>query len=242
MIMAKPKYKRVILKLSGEALLPPGSPYGIGLQVARGIAEEIKLVTDLGVQVGVVVGAGNIFRGASGAADGGMDRSTADNMGMLATVINSLALQDAMIRVGIPTRVLTSFPIHQVGEPFSQRAATLHLSEGSAIVFAGGTGNPYFTTDTAASLRALEVHADVICKGTKVDGVYDTDPVKNPRAKRFDRLTPLEVIKQKLEVMDLTAISLCMDLNLPIVVFNMFAKGNFRKVVMGETIGTLVDG
>lgn len=222
-------------------MLPEDSRYGIGLDVAEKIAREIKVVHALGVQVGVVIGAGNIFRGEGGAKQG-MDRSVADNMGMLATVINSLALQDALLRIGVPTRVLTSFPIHQVGEPFSQPAAMRYLAEKNAIIFAGGTGNPYFTTDTAASLRALEVHADIICKGTKVDGVYDADPVRNPKAKFFHTLTPLEVIQQKLEVMDVTAISMCMENNLPILVFNMFREGNFRKAMMGESVGTLVHG
>ncbi|MBI4125883.1 MAG: UMP kinase [Deltaproteobacteria bacterium] len=234
-----PKFKRVILKLSGEALLPPDSKYGISLDVAHGIAQEIASVVQKGVQVGVVIGAGNIFRG-SPASSGGMDRTTADNMGMLATVINSLALQDALIKENVPTRVLTAFPIHQMAEPFSQRAAMRSLSEGSTIIFAGGTGNPYFTTDTAAALRALEVHADIVCKGTKVDGVYDADPVKSSKATRFQKLTHMDVIRKKLEVMDLTAISMCMDAKLPLLVFNIFRKGNFLKAVMGEEIGTVV--
>lgn len=239
--MPKPKYKRVLLKLSGEALLPPDSKYGIGFAVSQTIAEEIKTVIELGVQIGLVVGAGNIFRGSQ-AADQGMDRSIADNMGMLATVINSLALQDAMTRAGIPTRMLTSFVMHQVAEPFSQRAALRYLAEGNAVILAGGTGNPYFTTDTAASLRALEIHAEVICKGTKVDGVYDADPVHNPQAKRFDTLAYIDVLKRNLKVMDLTAISMCMDAQLPIHVFNMFHKGNFRRAVLGEKLGTVVHG
>ncbi|OGQ23019.1 MAG: UMP kinase [Deltaproteobacteria bacterium RIFCSPLOWO2_02_FULL_44_10] len=237
--MTKPKYKRVLLKLSGESLLPPDSKYGVNLQTANHIAAEIKVVTDLGVQVGVVIGAGNIFRGA-GAAKVGMDRSTADNMGMLATVINSLALQDAMIRLGISTRLLTSFTMHQVGTPYSHSSAMRYLAEGSAVIFAGGTGNPYFTTDTAASLRALEIHADIVCKGTKVDGVYSSDPELDRSAKRYDELSYIEVLSQNLKVMDATAISLCMEAKLPILVFNVFEKGNFQRAVLGEKIGTMV--
>ncbi|MBI4212561.1 MAG: UMP kinase [Deltaproteobacteria bacterium] len=237
----QPKYNRILLKLSGEALLPKDSKYGIGLDVAQNIAQEIKSIHALGVQVGIVVGGGNIFRGL-GPSQAGMDRSTADNMGMLATVINSLALQDALIKAGVPTRILTSFTMHQIAEPFSQRAAMRYLGDGNAIILAGGTGNPYFTTDTAASLRALEIHADVLCKGTKVDGIYNKDPMKHADSQKFDQLTYLDALKMKLQVMDLTAISMCMDTQLPIVVFDMFKSGNLHRVVQGEKVGTLVIG
>ncbi|PIR24574.1 MAG: UMP kinase [Deltaproteobacteria bacterium CG_4_10_14_0_2_um_filter_43_8] len=237
--MAKVKYKRILLKLSGEALLPPDSKYGISTSVADKIAAEIKQVVKLGVQLGVVIGAGNIFRGEA-AADEGMDRVIADNMGMLATVINSLALQDGLFRANVPSRVLTSFPMHQVGTPFSQRDALRYLGRGDVVIFGGGTGNPFFSTDTAASLRALEVHAEIIFKGTKVDGIYDKDPVKHKNAKKFQNLSYLDVLNQKLSVMDLTAISMCMNANIPITVFDMFSKGNFLKAVSGEKIGTLV--
>ena len=237
--MTKLKYKRVLLKLSGEALLPEGQKQGLGLEMANHIAAQIKEICDLGTQVGIVVGAGNIFRGGM-AARNGMERTTADNIGMLATVINSLGLQDAMLHIGIPTRVLTAFTMHQMAEPFSQRVCMRHLNEGNVVIMAGGTGNPYFTTDTAAALRGLEIRADVRLKATKVDGVYDSDPVTNPNAKRFDRLTHHEVLQRKIAVMDLTAISLCMEGNLPIIVFNMFEKGNLKKVVTGNNVGTIV--
>lgn len=239
--MAQPKYKRVLLKLSGETLLPADSKYGISTEVANGIAQEIKSVSSLGVQVGVVIGAGNIFRGQA-AAGQGMDRVQADNMGMLATVINSLALQDALARAGVSSRVLTAFTMHQVGTPYSQRDALRYLEQGDVVIIGGGTGNPYFSTDTAASLRALEIHADVICKGTKVDGIYDADPKKVAGAKRFNSLSYLDVLNRKLEVMDLTAISMCMDFNMPIFVFDMFTSGNFKRMVMGDSIGTVVHG
>jgi uridylate kinase len=239
--MAKPKYKRIILKLSGETLLPADSKYGISTKVADGIAQEIKSVADLGVQVGIIIGAGNIYRGLA-ASEEGMGRVTADSMGMLATVINSLALQDSLSRAGVPSRILTALTMHQIGTPFSQREALRYLNQGEVIIIGGGTGNPFFSTDTAASLRALEINAEVICKGTKVDGVYDDDPKTNPNAKRFEKLTYLDVLNRKLKVMDLTAISMCMDTNLPIIIFNMFEKGNFKKVVLGNKEGTIVHG
>lgn len=239
--MTKPKYKKVLLKLSGETLLPKGDRHGVCFTAADHIAHEIKSIYDIGVDVGVVIGGGNIFRGASSEATG-MDRATADHMGMLATVINSLALQNSLENVGIVTRVMTALEVRSIAEPYIRRRATRHLEKRRVIVFAGGTGNPYFSTDTAAALRAAETHADVVLKATKVDGVYDADPVKDPNAKRFDSLTYMDCLKKRLKVMDSTAISLCMDNNLPIIVFDFFKTGNLLKVVMGENIGTVVYG
>lgn len=239
--MSKAKYKRVLLKLSGETLLPSDSKYGISTEVANGIAQEIKSVVSLGVQVGVVIGAGNIFRGHT-AAGQGMDRVQADNMGMLATVINSLALQDALVRAGVSTRVLTAFPMHQVGTPYSQRDALRYLERGDVIIIGGGTGNPYFSTDTAAALRALEIHADVICKGTKVDGIYDADPKLNAGAKKLESIDYRYALNNQLQVMDLTAFTLCAESKLPIHVFDVFKNGNFKKLICGEKIGTVVHG
>lgn len=239
--MSKAKYKRVLLKLSGETLLPSDSKYGISTEVANGIAQEIKSVVSLGVQVGVVIGAGNIFRGHT-AAGQGMDRVQADNMGMLATVINSLALQDALLRAGLSTRVLTAFPMHQVGTPYSQRDALRYLERGDVIIIGGGTGNPYFSTDTAAALRALEIHADVICKGTKVDGIYDADPKLNANAKKLESIDYHYALSNQLQVMDLTAFTLCAESKLPIHVFDVFKTGNFKKLICGEKIGTVVHG
>jgi len=232
------KYKRVLLKLSGEAISGEDH-FGIKPETVTELAKEIKDVASLGVQIAIVIGGGNIFRGLSDSAKD-MDRSTADYMGMLATVINSLALQDALEHQGTPTRVMTAFPMQSIGEPYIRRRALRHLEKGRIVIFAGGTGNPYFSTDTAASLRAMEIHTDVILKGTKVDGVYDSDPVKNPKAVKFDKLSYLEVLKHGLKVMDATSISMCMDNNMPVVVFDLFNKGNLKKVAQGEKIGTMV--
>ena len=231
-------YKRVLLKLSGEALLGK-QPSGVDPQVANFIAEEIKSVSDLKVQICIVIGGGNIFRGLE-ASSHGMDRTSADYMGMLATVINSLALQSALEMRGIPTRVQSSIAMHQIAEPFIQRKAVRHLEKGRIVIFAGGTGNPYFSTDTAASLRAMEIKADVIMKATKVDGVYDCDPVKNKNAIMYKKISYIDVLTKNLKVMDATAISLCRDNFLPIVVFNMQRKGNIRRAICGEKIGTYV--
>ena len=232
-------YKRIVLKLSGEALQGKLG-YGVDPKVASSIAGEIADVHGLGVEVACVIGAGNIFRGVP-AARAGMDRATADYIGMLATIINSLALQDALEKQGVPTRVQSAIEIHQLAEPYIRRRAVRHLEKGRVVIFAGGTGNPYFTTDTAAALRAIEIGADSILKATKVDGVYDRDPEKDRRAKKFTQLSYMEVLKRRLEVMDSTAISLCMDNHLPIVVFNLTQRGNIRRVVMGERIGTRVE-
>jgi len=233
-------YKRILLKLSGEALMGD-QPYGIDPAVATRIAQDVAEIQSLGVQTGVVIGGGNIFRGLAASARG-MDRSTGDYMGMLATVINALALQDALEHNGVPTRVLTAIEMRQVAEPFIRRRAVRHLEKGRVVVFAAGTGNPYFTTDTAAALRAMEMKAEVILKGTKVDGIYTADPVKFPEATRYDRISYLQVLQERLQVMDATAVSLCMDNKLPIVVFNLKTPGNIRRVVMGEKIGTKVSG
>lgn len=237
----KPKYKRIMLKLGGESLMDPKVRYGISLPIVKKLSEEIKEVHELGVETAIVLGGGNIFRGLSKEAKE-IDRTTADYMGMLATVINSMALQDVLEKAGVFTRVLSSLGMQQIAEPYIRRRALRHLEKGRVIIFAGGTGNPYFSTDTAASLRANEIHAEVILKGTKVDGVYDADPEKEPAAKRFDSLNYIDVLKKKLKVMDATAISMCMENELPIVVFNMFEKGNLCKVVCGEKIGTIVHG
>ena len=238
--MAKPKYHRILLKLSGEALLGDQS-CGIDPAMLRSIAEEIRAVREAGIEVGVVVGGGNIFRGLA-AAQQGMDRVSADYMGMLATVVNALALQDALEKTGVLTRVQTAIEMNEVAEPYIRRRATRHLEKGRVVIFAGGTGNPYFTTDTAASLRAIEIGADVILKGTKVDGVYDADPMKDANAKRYRRLQYIDVLNGRLKVMDATAISLCMENRLPIVVFNIRQKGNLIKIAMGDAVGTLVEG
>jgi uridylate kinase len=233
-----PHYKRILLKLSGEALMGD-QPYGIDPAVATRIAQDVAEIQSLGVQTAVVIGGGNIFRGLAASARG-MDRSTGDYMGMLATVINALALQDALEKNGVPTRVLTAIEMRAVAEPFIRRRAVRHLEKGRVVVFAAGTGNPYFTTDTAAALRAMEMKAEVILKATKVDGIYTADPVKHPDATRYDRISYLQVLQERLQVMDATAISLCMDNKLPILVFNMKTQGNIRRVVMGEAIGTIV--
>src|SRR5688572_30737087 len=227
----KPIFHRIILKLSGEALLGEKT-FGIDRKFTDYLANEIKGVHGLGVQVGAVVGGGNIFRGVSDAAQG-MDRVTADHMGMLATIINALALQDALERVGVVTRVLSAIEMREVAEPFIRRRAIRHLEKKRVTIFAGGTGNPYFSTDTAAALRAMEIKAEVLFKGTKVDGIYDADPMKEPKARKFDTLTYLDVLKKDLKVMDATAISLCRDNNLPIVVYNLRQAGTLRRIVQG---------
>ena len=236
--MAVPAYRRVLLKLSGEALLGERS-YGIDPPVADQIALEVGDVQRLGVEVAIVIGGGNIFRGLAASARG-MDRTTADNMGMLATVMNALALSDALERHGAATRVLTAIEMRTVAEPFIRRRAIRHLEKGRVVLFAAGTGNPYFTTDTAAALRAMEVRADVIMKATKVDGVFTADPAVDPSATRLDSLSHHEVLERRLNVMDTTAISLCMDNQLPIVVFNLKTPGNVRRAVMGEPVGSVV--
>lgn len=238
--MPKLKYHRILLKLSGEALMGDLS-YGLDPAALRRIAEEIRDVKEAGTQIGVVIGAGNIFRGAPASQDG-FDRVSADYMGMLATVINSLALQDALQKIGVHTRVQTAIEMQEVAEPYIRQRAMRHLEKGRVVIFAAGTGNPYFTTDTAASLRAVEIEADVLLKGTKVDGVYDADPMKDAHAKRYERLEYIQVLNGRLEVMDATAISLCMENKLPIIVFNVQQRGNLMKIVAGEPIGTLVEG
>ncbi|MEA2108529.1 MAG: UMP kinase [Pseudomonadota bacterium] len=231
-------YQRVLLKLSGEALMGERT-YGIDEATIRSFAEEIRDVHDLGIEIAIVIGAGNIFRGVP-AASSGMDRVAADYMGMLATVINGLALQDALEQLGVYTRVLSAISMQEVAEPYIRRRAVRHLEKGRVVIFVAGTGNPYFTTDTAASLRAMEIQADIIIKATKVDGVYDRDPLKYDDAVKYDELTYLHVLQKGLKVMDATAISLCMDNHLPILVFSLTKKGNIKKAVCGESIGTFV--
>ena len=231
-------YTRVLLKLSGEALMGE-SQYGIDPDVATRIASEVADIQSAGVQTAIVIGGGTIFRGVAASAKG-MDRSTADYMGMLATVMNALALQDALEQQGVATRVLSAIEMRAVSEPFIRRRAIRHLEKGRVVVFAAGTGNPYFTTDTAAALRAMEVKAEVILKATKVDGIYTADPVNDPTATRYERISYLQVLQDRLQVMDATAISLCMDNKLPIVVFNLRTPGNVRRVVAGEPVGTTV--
>ena len=238
--MGTPYYKRVLLKLSGEALAGDQG-YGIDPQTITTIAAEIKEVVAAGAQLAVVIGGGNIFRGLA-ASSKGMDRASADYMGMLATMINSLAMQDALEKIGVDTRVQSAIAMQEVAEPYIRRRAMRHLEKGRVVIFGAGTGNPYFTTDTAASLRAMEIGADVILKGTKVDGVYSADPKKDPTAQKYPRLTYLEVLKKGLQVMDATATSLCMDNSLPIIVFDITTYGNIEKVVCGEEIGTVVKG
>ncbi len=236
--MPEPAYRRVLLKLSGEALMG-GRDYGIDPVVAEQIASEVSEVRRLGVELAIVIGGGNIFRGLA-ATSTGMDRATADNMGMLATVMNALALSDALERHDTVTRVLTAIEMRTVAEPFIRRRAIRHLEKGRVVLFAAGTGNPYFTTDTAAALRAMEIRADVIMKATKVDGIFTADPVIDPDATRLDTLSHQELLERRLRVMDATAISLCMDNELPIVVFNLTTPGNVRRAVMGEAIGSTV--
>jgi uridylate kinase len=233
-----PVYRRILLKLSGEALMGD-QPYGIDPAVAARIATEIAEIQQAGVETAVVIGGGNIFRGVAASARG-MDRATGDYMGMLATVINALALQDALEHHGVLTRVVTAIEMRAVAEPFIRRRAIRHLEKGRVVVFAAGTGNPYFTTDTAAALRAMEIKADVIFKATKVDGIYTADPMLHPDATKLDSISYLKVIEQGLKVMDATAITLCMDNRLPIVVFNLRTPGNLRRAVMGEAVGSVV--
>ena len=236
----KAAFKRVILKLSGEAM-QGAKKHGIDLKVCTSLAKEIKEIKSLGVQVALIVGGGNIFRGETQSNVMGIDRSVADYMGMLATVINGLALQDALEKIGVPTRVLTAIEMHEVAEPYIRRRAVRHLEKGRVIVFVAGTGNPYFTTDTTAALRAKEINADVILKATKVDGVYSADPHKVKGAKKFSRVKYIDVLKKRLKFMDATAISLCMDNNLPIIIFNFTKPGNIKRVIQGEKIGTIVN-
>jgi len=236
--LTMPRFKRILLKLSGEALMGDQS-FGISPDVIKYVAEEIRLAFDLGVQIAIVVGGGNIFRGVA-AASYGMDRVSADRMGMLATVINSLALQDALEEKRIMTRVQTAISMHEVAEPFIVRKAIRHLEKGRVVIFAAGTGNPYFTTDTAAVLRAQEIRAEILLKATKVEGLYDSDPVVDKDAKFIKRISYMEVIEKQLHVMDMTAISLAMDNKLPLVVFNLTNKGNIKKVICGEPIGTQI--
>src|SRR5512132_1895623 len=236
--MSTPAFKRVLLKLSGEALAS-GQGFGVDNTRIHEVAAELRDVHALGVQIAIVVGGGNFFRGVAEQARD-MDRVSADHMGMLATVINALALQDALEKQGVYTRVQTAIEMNQVAEPFIRRRAMRHLEKGRVVIFAGGTGNPYFSTDTAASLRAMEIKADVILKATKVDGIYDADPMKVDGARKFNQISYMEVLKRGLKVMDSTAISLCKDNNLPIIIFNLNQHGNIRKVVLGEKIGSLV--
>ena len=238
--MKRTRYKRIILKISGEVLTGEGD-YGIDSEVICQIAQEVKEVKNLGVEVAIVIGGGNIFRGMAASAKG-MDRASADYMGMLATVMNGLALQDALEKIDVYTRVQTAIEMRQIAEPYIRRRAIRHLEKGRVVIFAGGTGNPYFTTDTTASLRAMEIEAEVILKGTKVDGIYDADPLLHKRAQKYDELTYLEVLKKQLKVMDATAISLCLDNRIPIIVFNLKKKGNIKRVVLGERVGTKVRG
>jgi uridylate kinase len=238
--MKKTRYKRILLKISGEILTGKGN-FGIDPKVMQQIAREIQEVKSLGVEVAIVIGGGNIFRGMV-ASSKGMDRASADYMGMLATVMNAIALQDALEKIDVPTRVQTAIEMREVAEPYIRRRAIRHLEKGRVVIFAGGTGNPYFTTDTTASLRAMEIGAEVILKATKVDGIYDADPLLNKRARKFDELTYLDVLKKQLKVMDATAISLCMDHQIPIIVFSLKKKGNVKRVILGEKVGTKVRG
>ncbi|MCX6133615.1 MAG: UMP kinase [Ignavibacteriales bacterium] len=236
--MEKARYKRVLLKLSGESLM--GSrDYGIDSNVVSDFAEEIRGIKELGVEIGIVIGGGNIYRGIDNSADG-IDKVTGDHMGMLATVINALALQNALEKHGLYTRCQTAINMERIAEPFIRRRAIRHLEKGRIVIFAAGTGNPYFTTDTAAALRAIEIEADVILKGTRVDGVYDSDPEKNAAAIRIPEISYLDVLKKDLRVMDLTAITLCKENKLPIIIFNMNTPGNLRRIILGENVGSKV--
>jgi uridylate kinase len=234
----KPRYRRILLKLSGEAL-GDQSGCGINPDAIHDMARQVREVREMDVEVVIVVGGGNIFRGLTG-SEKGMERATGDYMGMLGTVINALALQDALEKQGVPTRVQSAITMSQVAEPFIRRRAVRHLEKGRVVIFGGGTGNPYFSTDTTAALRAAEIGADVILKATKVDGIYDSDPKKNPQARRFEKITYLEALQRQLKVMDSTAFSLCLDNKMPIIVFDMFGKDNLSRVVRGDTVGTLV--
>ena len=237
--MQPSRYKKVLVKISGEALMGEHD-YGISPDMLKYVAEEVRSIFDLGVQLAIVVGGGNIFRGVA-ASSFGMDRASADHMGMLATVINSLALQSALEKVGIQTRTQTAISMHEVAEPYIRRRAVRHLEKKRVVIFAAGTGNPYFTTDTAAVLRAQEIHAELLLKATKVDGLYDYDPAVNRKAKMIREITYMEVLERRLKVMDMTAISLAMDNNLPLAVFNLKQKGNLRKVICGEKVGTMIN-
>ncbi|AGH94354.1 UMP kinase [Pseudobdellovibrio exovorus] len=236
--MKKSIYKRILLKLSGEALAG-NQGTGINTTVIQQIAQDIKLAHETGVEIGLVIGGGNIFRGIAASAQG-MDRASSDYMGMLATCINSLALQDALEKAGVPTRVQSAIEMAEIAEPYIRRRAVRHLEKNRIVIFAAGTGNPYFTTDTAASLRAMEINAEVLMKATKVDGIYDKDPAKHADAKRYDKISYIDVLNQGLQVMDSTAISLCMDNKLPIMTFDLAKPGNILKAVQGENIGTIV--
>lgn len=236
----EPKFKRILLKLSGEALVGEQG-YGIDPEIMNRIASEVKEVYDLGVQVAIVIGGGNIFRGVATSAHG-IDRASADYMGMLATVINALALQDYLEKKGVMTRVQSAIEMRELAESYIRRRAIRHLEKGRVVIFAAGTGNPYFTTDTAAALRAMEIGAEIILKATKVDGIYSSDPLKDSEAQRLDKLSYIEIINKGLKIMDATAISLCMDNKLPIVVFNLHKKGNIKRIVLGESIGSTVRG
>ncbi len=240
MSQLKPAYKRILLKLSGESLLGKLS-FGISLETTRAIAKEIKEIHDLDLQIAIMIGGGNIFRGICG-TEAGMDRASADYMGLLATIINGIALQDAIEKEGITTRHVSAIEIKAVAEPFVRRKVNRHLEKGRIVIFSAGIGSPYFTTDTAAALRALEIKAQVILKATKVDGVYSADPLKHPEAKKFISIKYIDVIKENLEVMDTTAISLCKENSLPIIVFSLLEKGNIKKAVLGHEIGTLISG
>lgn len=234
----KPAFKRILLKLSGEALSGKQG-FGVDLEVLKELSENLKEIVDLGVEVAIVIGGGNIFRGMQ-ASESGMDRASADYMGMLATVMNALAIQDSLEKIGVFTRVQSAIEMQEVAEPYIRRKATRHLEKGRVVIFAAGTGNPFFTTDTAAALRACEIGAGVLMKATKVDGIYDADPKKNPKAKMFDQLTYIDVLNKGLQIMDSTAISLCMDHELPVLVFNMTKPGAMRDAVMGKKTGTLI--
>lgn len=238
--MAEAKVQRILLKLSGEALMGP-ERHGIDRAAVETVAEEVVEIHALGVSVALVVGGGNIFRGNEGEALG-LDRVTADHMGMLATVINGLALQDALERKGVSTRLQTAIAMHAIAEPYIRRRAVRHLEKGRIVIFAAGTGNPYFTTDSAAALRAIEIKADLLLKATKVDGIYSADPLKDPSARRYARISYLEALEKGLRVMDATAISLCMENRIPIRIFDLFARGNIRRIVQGEEVGSLVGG
>jgi uridylate kinase len=236
---SRPRHKRVLLKLSGEALQGDGNR-GIDYGVLRNVARQVREVHELGVEVALVIGGGNIIRGSEEAKHAGLDRASADYMGMLSTVINALALQVVLEKLGAYTRVMSALEMRQVAESYIRRRAVRHLEKGRIVIFAGGTGNPYFTTDTTAALRAMEIGAEILLKATKVDGVYSSDPVKHPRARKYKELTYIEVLKKRLRVMDTTAVSLCMDNSLPIVVFNLNKKGNLMRLMKGEDIGTIV--
>jgi uridylate kinase len=240
MKIKQPKFRRILLKLSGEALMG-GKKFGIDQKIVQFIANEIKIIYKSGIQIAIVIGGGNIFRGLEASAEG-MERTSADYMGMLATVLNALALQNSMESIGVPTRVQSAIEMHELAEPYIRRRAVRHLEKKRCVIFAGGTGNPYFTTDTAAALRAMEIGAQVILKATKVDGVYSSDPLQDPRARKFSEISYIDVLKKGLQVMDSTAISLCMDNHLPIIVFNFTGKGNVGKIIEGKKVGTLVKG